>query len=97
MEQEPTPVTKTPEAFNEDISASRRTPRFYGVNAAPRAVAEDIMHEVKEFVDRYDIQSAEQLDGILSDLDTAIAISNDPEARALRQKLEQTYRRETMN
>lgn len=96
MESVPTPNEKNADAFNEDIAASRRTPRFFSVNAAPRAAAEDIVQAVKDFVDRHDIQSAEQLDSLLEQLDTAIAITNDPAARALRKRLEETYRREMM-
>lgn len=96
MEQEPTPEGKNLDAFNEDIAASRRTPRFFSVDAAPRAGAEDIVQSVKGFVDRHDIQSVEQLDSLLEQLDTAIAITNDPSARALRKRLDETYRREMM-
>lgn len=96
MEQGPIPEDKAPDAFNEDIVASRRTPRFFSVNAAPRAAAEDIVQSVKDFVDHHDIVSVEQLDGLLEQLDTAIAITNDPAARALRKRLDETYRREMM-
>jgi hypothetical protein len=53
----------------------------------PDKVAEQLLHEVDEFLAEHEVRSKEELRFLLAKIDTALAINNDPKARAMREDL----------
>jgi len=56
----------------------------------PFEIVEDTIKEVEKILD-FGIQSPEERDELLRKLDTALAISNDPEVRRLIRAVEERY------
>jgi hypothetical protein len=74
---------------DQDIADSRRTPRLLQEESVA-SLAEDIVAEAEYFLQTRDVDSRERYNTLLEELDTAIAINNDPKARELRSALEKT-------
>ena len=53
----------------------------------PDKVAEQLLHEVDEFLAENEVRSKSELQFLLNKIDTALAINNDPKARELRADL----------
>lgn len=75
-----------------DIVNSRIEPRLEENNYEATAEAEQLIHGVDEFIEASkDGLSRDEVKYFLQKLDTAIAISNDPEAREIRKNLVERY------
>lgn len=53
----------------------------------PDKVAEQLLHEVDEFLAENEVRSKSELQFLLNKIDTALAINNDPKAREMREEL----------
>jgi len=53
----------------------------------PNKVAEQLLHEVDEFLAENEVRSKSELQFLLNKIDTALAINNDPKAREMRAEL----------
>ena len=82
-------------AHDKDIADTRLTPRLEQ-NEVASSISNELIQEAEGFLERHEVESGERLDALLEELDTAIAISNDPRARELRRALEMRYRKEAM-
>lgn len=80
-------------AHDNDIADSRRTPQFAGSEIAS-SISDDLVKESEYFLEQHEVEPGERLDTLLQELDTAIAINNDPRARELRRALSARYRKE---
>lgn len=79
-------------SFDQDIHDSRNKPQWNGKESTlPNAIVEDLVAEADDFLKRHEIESWEKLEEMLEELDTAIAINNDPHARELRKMIAQRY------
>ena len=76
-------------AHDTDIAESRITPQLEN-NEIASALSEDLVAEAEQYLEREDVRSKAQYEMLLEQLDTAIAINNDPKARDLRARLERT-------
>jgi len=78
--------------YHQDIDDTRREPQLEENNFAATAEAEQLVHGVDEFIEASkDGLSQDEVKYFLQKLDTAIAISNDPEAREIRRNLIERY------
>jgi hypothetical protein len=77
-------------AHDQDIADSRLTPRLFG-KELPSTISKELVEEAEYFLERHEVESGERLATLLEELDTAIAIDNDPRARELRTALETRY------
>jgi hypothetical protein len=84
-------------AFDQDILDSRSTPSLSGeAREIPEALASDLVAEADAFLNRHEIESRGKLNELLEELDTALAINNNPRARELRRVIEERYNEEAM-
>lgn len=85
-------------AFDQDINDSRANPVFIGKESEiPEAISKDLIAEAESFLGTHEIEDEEKLNDILHELATAIAINNDPRARALHQAIEKRYRKDAFS
>lgn len=80
-------------AHDKDIADSRLTPRLVGAEV-PVSISQEMVAEAEHFLEHHEVESGERLAVLLEELDTAVAISNDPRARELVQALKKRYRLE---
>lgn len=80
-------------AHDQDIADTRVTPRLID-GEIPRSISRDLVEEADYFLKRNDVESGERLNSLLEELDTAVAINNDPRARELVRALRERYHAE---
>lgn len=84
-------------AFADGIALSRRHPRLLppdGEEVAARD-AEDLVHEVDNFLSLREVYDEEERKQLLEKLDSAIAINNHPKAKEIRKGLIEKFGKET--
>lgn len=75
-----------------DIMSTRMEPQLKENNDAAMTEAEQLVYGIDEYIEASKGGlSPEEVKYLLNKLDTAIAITNDPEARAIRQNLIERY------
>ncbi|HEY9584987.1 MAG TPA: hypothetical protein VJJ02_00125 [Candidatus Paceibacterota bacterium] len=81
--------TNADEYLADDIALSKITPRLVSQEPGevPEKVAEQLIHEVDEFLADEELYSKGELPFLLAKLDAAIAINNDPKAKEMREEL----------
>ncbi|OGZ05617.1 MAG: hypothetical protein A2845_04625 [Candidatus Lloydbacteria bacterium RIFCSPHIGHO2_01_FULL_49_22] len=80
-------------AHDKDIADSRLTPRLVGAEI-PVSISQELVEEADHFLALHDVESGDRLTALLEELDTAVAIDNDPRARELIRALKERYRLE---
>jgi hypothetical protein len=83
-------------AHDQDIADTKKYGRFHGANEVPSSISDDLLREAQAYLERYEVETTTKLDELLQELDTAIAINNDPRARELRRALGHRYQREAL-
>lgn len=78
--------------FADDIALSRLKPRGLLDETAPsdgdpRRTAEQLLHEVDEFLAENEVRSKEELQFLLAKIDSAMAINNNPKTKEMREDL----------
>jgi hypothetical protein len=74
-----------------DIDATRAVPVQDG-EEVPAMIAATYVDEARRFLAGRELESTERITELLEGLDTAVAINNDPEARALRREFLHRFR-----
>jgi hypothetical protein len=90
MNEELIPEYERMIAYDQDIVDSRETPQLKESEVAS-TISKELVDEAEYFLERHEVESGERLATLLQELDTAIAINNDPRARELRAALETRY------
>ncbi|MDO8521329.1 MAG: hypothetical protein Q7S52_04390 [bacterium] len=76
----------------DDIASSRSKPRLLTQESGEAlGVGKRLCDNVKEVLTEYGVYSRKELQSLLVELDTALAISNDPEAMEMRKDLKQRF------
>lgn len=93
MNEETVPEYDRIIAHDKDIADSRRISQWSGSEVAS-SISDDLVKESEHFLEQHEVEPGERLDVLLQELDTAIAINNDPHARELRRALSTRFRKE---